>query len=113
MLQAPNADTIPYLDDMANQGVTDGRISDQQAQELERADIIVMTKNGENQTEYLVIEASINVGDADVDRARKRASIMARLTSRPIRPAVIGQHISPANRQRADGLGVTFMPLSQ
>ena len=47
VLQAPNADTRPHLDDLINQGVTDGRISDEQAQELERADMIVTTSDAQ------------------------------------------------------------------
>ena len=113
VLQAPNANTGGRLDNMVNGGVIDGTISDQQAQELERADIIVMAKDNEEQTAYVVIEASITVDDTDIDRAHERALIMGRLTSMAVRAAVVGQDISPANRQRAEGLGVMFMPLSQ
>ena len=38
---------------------------------------------------------------------------MGRLTSMAVRAGVIGQDISPANRQRADELSVTFMPPSE
>ena len=113
VLQAPNANTRAHLDDMVNESVIDGAISDQQAQELERADIIVTAKDNEDQTVYAVIEASVTIDDTDIDRAHERALIMGRLTSTAVRAAVIGQDISPSNRQRAEGLGVTFMPLSQ
>ncbi len=113
VLQAPNADTRPYLDRLVNQGVTDGRISDEEAQQLERADMIVTTTTGDAQTAYVVIEASVTVDDTDIDRAHHRALIMALITDAPTQAAVIGQDISPTNRQRADELGVTFMPLSQ
>ena len=113
VLQAPNANTLAHLDDMVNGGVIAGTISDQQAQELERADIIVTTRDNEEQDIYVVIEASITVDDTDINRAHERALIMGRLTSIAARAAVVGQDISPANRQRAEGLGVTFMPLSQ
>ncbi len=113
VLQAPNANTRAHLDDMVNESVIGGAISDQQAQELERADIIVTAKDNEDQTVYVIIEASVTIDDTDIDRAHERALIMGRLTSTAVRAAVIGQDISPSNRQRADGLGVTFMPLSQ
>ena len=113
VLQAPNANTRAHLDDMVNESVIDGAISDHQAQELERADIIVTAKDSEDQTVYVVIEASVTIDDTDIDRAHERALIMGRLTDTAVRAAVIGQNISPSNRQRADGLGVTFMPLSQ
>ena len=111
VLQAPNANTRAHLDDMVNESVIEGTISDQQAQKLERAGIIVMANDNENQTVYVVIEASATVDDTDIDRAHERALIMGRLTSMAVRAAVIGQDISPSNRQRADELGVTFMPL--
>ena len=113
VLQAPNANTRAHLDDMVNESVIGGAISDQQAQELERADIIVTAKDNEDQTVYVIIEASVTIDDTDIDRAYERALIMGRLTGTAVRAAVIGQDISPSNRQRADGLGVTFMPLSQ
>ncbi len=113
VIQAPNANTRAHLDDMVNESVIDGAISDQQAQELERADIIVTAEDNEDQTVYVIIEASVTIDDTDIDRAHERALIMGRLTSTAVRAAVIGQDISPSKRQRADGLGVTFMPLSQ
>lgn len=112
-LQTPNSDTRPYLDDLVNHAVTSRTITDQQAQELERTDIVAMAKDSEDRTVFVIVEASITIGDSDIDRAHERALIMGRLTSSIVHAAVIGQDISPANRQRADGLGITFMPLSQ
>ncbi len=113
VLQAPNTGHSAHLDNMVNESVINGAITDQQAQELERADIIVMAKDNQDQTIYVVIEASITVDDTDIDRAHQRALIMGRLAGMAARAVVIGQDISPSNRQRAAGLGVTFMPLSQ
>ena len=113
VLQAPNTSHSTHLDNMVNESVINGAITDQQAQELERADIIVMARNNQDQTVYVVIEASVTVDDTDVDRAHERSLIMGRLASMVAHAAVIGQDISPSNRQRAAGLGVTFMPLSQ
>ena len=98
---------------MVNESVINGAITDQQAQELERADIIVMARDNQDQTVYVVIEASVTVDDTDIDRAHERALIMGRLAGMAAHAAVIGQDISPSNRQRAAGLGVIFMPLSQ
>ncbi len=113
VLQAPNTSHSAHLDNMVNEGVTNRAITEQQAQELERADIIVMAKDNQEQTVYVVIEASVTVDDTDIDRAHERALIMGRLASMAAHAAVIGQDISPPNRQRAAGLGVIFMPLSQ
>ena len=113
VLQAPNTSHSAHLDNMVNESVINGTITDQQAQELERADIIVMAKDNQDQTVYVVIEASVTVDDTDIDRAHERALIMGRLTSMATHAAVIGQDISPPNRQRAARLGVIFMPLSQ
>ena len=113
VLQAPNTSHNAHLDNMVNESVINGAITDQQAQELERADIIVMDKDNQDQTVYVVIEASVTIDDTDIDRAHERALIMGRLASMAARAAVIGQDISQPNRQRAAGLGVIFMPLSQ
>ena len=113
VLQAPNTSHSADLDNMVNESVINGAITDQQAQELERADIIVMAKDNQDQTVYVVIEASVTIDDTDVDRAHGRALIMGRLAGMAAHAAVIGQDISTPNRQRAAGLGVIFMPLSQ
>ena len=113
VLQAPNTSHSAHLDNMVNESVINGAITDQQAQELERADIIVMARDNQDQTVYVVIEASVTVDDTDIDRAHERALIMGRLAGMAAHAAVIGQDISPSNRQRAAGLGVIFMPLSQ
>jgi hypothetical protein len=113
VLQAPNVGYNAHLDNMVNESVINGAITDQQAQELERADIIVMAKYNQDQTVYVAIEASVTVDDTDIDRAHERAQIMGRLAGMSAHAAVIGQDISPPNRQRAAELGVIFMPLSQ
>ena len=110
LLQSPNTDSLCHLDDLVNQGVIDGLITDQQAQELESTDIIVIAEDGDNKTVYVVVEASIIVDDHDVNRALERATVLGRLTNAPVRAAVVGQDISTANRERAHELGATFMP---
>ena len=110
LLQSPNTDSLRHLDDLVNQGVIDGLITDQQAQELESIDIFVIAEDGDNKTVYVVVEASITVDDHDVNRALERATVLGRLTNAPVRAAVVGQDISTANREPADELGATFVP---
>ena len=99
LLQSPSTDSLRHLDDLVNQGVIDGLITDQQAQELESIDIFVIAEDGDNKTVYVVVEASIVVDDHDVNRALERATVLGRLTNAPVRAAVVGQDISTAQPQ--------------
>ena len=99
LLQSPNTDSLRHLDDLVNQGVIDGLITDQQAQELESIDIFVIAEDGDNKTVYVVVEASIIVDDHDVNQALERPRAMGRLTNAPVRAAVVGQDISTAQPQ--------------
>ena len=97
LLQSPNTDSLRHLDDLVNQGVIDGLITDQQAQELESIDIFVIAEDGDNKTVYVVVEASIIiVDDHDVNRALERATVLGGVTNAPVRAAVVGQDISTA-----------------
>jgi len=87
-------------------GVAGGRLTEEEADEIERADLICggLSKN-ENQSRYLVVEISAGVGPSDVKRAVRRADLLARLGT-PALPVVAGQRITPEAREMAEELSV-------
>ena len=101
------------LDDLVYAASEVGSITDQQAYDLDLADIIVAGSGAPDQANYAVIEVSETIGDDDVDRARERAEILARAASEPVVAAVIGKAVSDANRQRADQSGVAVIIMAE
>ena len=71
----------------------------------------MIMKDGDNKTVHVVVEASITVDDHGINWDLERAMVLGHLTSAPVRAAAIGRDISTAYGERADELGVTFMPL--
>jgi len=79
------------LDDAVERGV----LSDEQAQDLSQADVIVRGKRREDRAEvYLVVGVSWGVGPHDVTRAIQRATSLARTGVTAI-PVVAGTWVTP------------------
>lgn len=105
----PDNTTIPEL---MEQAVAQARITDDDADHLDQADIILIGDDADTQMPaYAVLEVSITIADHDIDRARERARILERADGHPVRAACIGSAISDANRERADDLGVAVITM--
>ena len=101
-----DSDTIArLLDDGTDRGV----ITEDDADELDRADIILRGSSPEGDDVYVVGEISITIDDSDVDRASDRARILETASDTTTHAAVIGTSISDANRERAGNSGVTVI----
>lgn len=93
------------LDDAADRGV----ITEDDADELDRAGIILRGSSPDGDDIYVVGEISITIDDSDVDRASDRARILRRASDATTHAAVIGTSISDANRERAGNSGVAVI----
>lgn len=86
--------------------VADGRLSHDEADEVGLADVICRGRRREDGADaYLVVEVSAGVGTSDVERASRRAELLAR-TGMPALAAVAGQWITPEAGREATVLGV-------
>ena len=103
----------PHLSDLLYQATEDGVISDEQANDLEDADLILLGRSPDGEPTYVVVEVSITVDDSDIDRAARRARVVHTASGIPAQAAVIGTAISDANRQRADADGVAYITMAQ
>ena len=88
------------LNAMMYRGVDRGVITDDEADDLAAADIIMLAHSAE------AVEVSTTLHDRDVDRARERADIIRRLGNRVSLLAVIGSEISDVIRERAAAAAV-------
>ena len=111
VLHSPAHETADYLVSTLNGAMDTGRVSAEEADDLEQADIIVMTDDPEGSKRYIVAEASVTINDSDVDRADRRAHTLATATGTPTTAAVIGSAISDTNRRRAGESNVIILTL--
>ena len=103
----------PHLSNLLYQATEAHVISDEQANDLEDADLILLGRNPHGEAIYIVAEVSITVDDSDVDRAARRARALQTASGVATQAAVIGTVVSDANRQRADQSGVTVITMAE
>ena len=85
---------LEQLDRMLDEAVTRGAISDDEAEEIRRADLILAGRSvAEGTPVYLVVEASGTVEARDAERASQRAALLAR-TGVPALAVVAGTRIT-------------------
>ncbi len=97
----------PHLSNLLYHATEDRLISDEQANDLEDADLILLGRNAEGELIYIVAEVSITIDDSDVDRAAQRARALQTASSVATLAVVIGTAISDANRQFGEESGLT------
>ena len=73
-----------------------GFIEAQETDELDQVDL-VLTSDGPS--DYLLAEVSVTLQQDDVDRAAKRASLLAKATGRTVAPFAIGAREEPDLRR--------------
>ena len=101
------------LQALLEQATESRAITDEQADEVERADLILRGERTGNEAVFAVAEVSITIDDSDIDRARNRANILANASGLPALSVVIGTSISDANRERANYSGVTVIIMGE
>ena len=101
------------LDSLLDTASETGAITDEQAYDLDLADIIIAGVGAPGGADYAVIEVSETINDSDVDRAQERASILALAVGEPVVAAVIGKAVSDANRERAAQTNVTVIIMAE
>ena len=108
--------TVPddnRIADLLHRATEAGTITDEQAEELERADLILSGVFSDDELSYAVAEVSVTIDEHDVDRARSRARILQDASRALAKAAVIGTAISEANRQRAEQDNVTVVIMDE
>ena len=88
-------------------------VTDEQADEVECADLILKGERTGNEEVFAIAEVSITIDDSDIDRARDRANILNDASGLPTLAVVIGAVISDANRERADYSGVAVIIMGE
>ena len=106
ILRKAHALTSDELTEILERGIEKGVITREEAIDIAEADAIVRGRWLEDGEEiYLVVEVSWGVGLSDVERAKRRAELLARLGLRT-KPVVAGMTIIPPALERATEEGV-------
>ena len=95
----------PLINDAAAQGV----ITEEQADDLELADLVLRRRTPESETRYVVAETSIRIDRNDITRVGRRADLLARVVAAPVLAAVIGESASPEDLEFATERNIPFL----
>ena len=116
ILLATGRDTEPGFLDTINAAEEAGLITEQQADHVLVADIIIRARRADDkQYVHAVFEVSRTIRLDDITRAHGRAATVASTTGEPTIAAVVGELIQPPQQQQADEMGVKVLlpPLLQ
>ena len=110
VLLATGRDTEPGFLATINAAEEAGLITEQQADHVLVADIIIRARRADDkQYVHAVFEVSRTIRLDDVTRAHSRAATVAAATGEPTIAAVVGEAIQPSQQQEADEVGVKVL----
>ena len=116
ILLATGRDTEPGFLATINAAEEAGLITEQQADHVLVADIIIRARRTDDKRYvHAVFEVSRTIRLEDITRAHGRAATVASTTGEPTIAAVVGELIQPPQQQQADEMGVKVLlpPLLQ
>ena len=110
ILLATGRDTEPGFLATINAAEEAGLITEQQADHVLVADIIIRARRADDkQYVHTVFEVSRTIRLDDITRAHGRAATVAAATGEPTLAAVVGEVIQPPQQQQADEMGVKIL----
>ena len=110
VLLATGRDTEPGFLATINAAEETGLITEQQADHVLVADIIIRARRADDkQYVHAVFEVSRTIRLDDITRAHSRAATVAAATGGPTIAAVVGEAIQPPQQQEADEMGVKVL----
>ena len=110
VLLATGRDTEPGFLATINAAEEAGLITEQQADHVLVADIIIRARRADDkQYVHAVFEVSRTIRLDDITRAHSRAATVAAATGEPTIAAVVGEAIQPPQQQEADEVGVKVL----
>ena len=102
----------PDIINRLNRAVNAGIVSDDEADDVDLADIIIRGEGPDQTTVHVVVEVSITMHEEDIERASRRAAVLERATGEPTHAVVVAQSASPTNQELAEQEKVIFFLVS-
>ena len=112
VLYASRQSAAEFENEVLIPAIREGRLSRQQADDLEEADCIIRCEDGEGNVVCAVVEISVTVQDYDRSRAAERAGIFGMATGLRTLPFAVGQEQEEPGPQAPD-IPVPFLPYRQ
>ena len=105
--------TAESLMDIIDRRMQTGDINDEQADQIERSDIILLGYSFGGEQTYVVGQVSVKIGANDVNRAKENSALLGQATRKPVIPVVIGDTACATSQERADDEGVVCVLIPQ
>lgn len=102
----------PDVTNLLNRVVDAGIVSNDEAEDLELADIIIRGQDAGGATVHVVVEVSVTIHEEDIERASRRAAVLERAAGGTIHAVVIGESASPASLEMAEQEKVTVFQVT-
>ena len=91
---APGYFNYNFMGDLTASATQDRNIDDPEADDLERADLVLTGTSPQGQVVYVLAEVSVTVQQEDIASAKRRAALLRRATGVETLPAVMGNSIT-------------------
>lgn len=103
IMQSQLLEPLPELVERMDAALADGLITDDQDSRVEATDVILRAeRKNDGSAVWVAIEASSNIKESDILRARESADVLAVMFEQPTEAAVVGHRISILDEKRAD-----------
>ena len=103
----------PDISNLLNRAVDAAIVSEDEAEDMELADIIIRGQDPNETTVYAVVETSVTVHGDDIERASRRAAILRRAIGGTVHAVVVGEAAASADLEFAELANVTFFQLME
>ncbi len=108
-IYSPTMPDATALSELLENAAALNHITDQQADEAELTDLVIRSAAEPGPARYALAEISLTTHHEDVNRARRRADILAAATGSPVAAAAIGTAAADASREYAAAHDVTVI----
>ena len=113
IIRSGAAQDKPDICNLLNRAVDAGIVSEDEAEDMELADIIIRGQDPDEVTVYAVVETSVTVHGDDIDRASRRAGILRRAIGGTVHAVVVGEAAASADLEFAELANVSFFQLME
>ena len=103
----------PDISILMGRAIDAGIVSEDEAEDMELADIIIRGQDPDGATVYAVVETSVTVHGDDIERASQRAAILRRAIGGTVHAVVVGEAAASADLEFAELANVTFFQLME
>ena len=103
----------PEISILMGRAIDAGIVSEDEAEDMELADIIIRGQDPDAATVYAVVETSVTVHGDDIERASRRAAILRRAIGGTVHAVIVGEAAASADLEFAELANVSFFQLME